>query len=109
MKNQGQIKILLVIKLLTIFISSSYSQITYKGKVYNKNTNEALPYVSVGLMREDIGINANEMGEFKLISFNSYSTDTFIFNCLGYELSKVVVKNIETSFLIETLNEKPIV
>ncbi len=103
-------------------------QSTYKGTIINKKTKEKISFATVGLIKENIGTNAAEDGNFILVSKNEKLNDTLIFSCIGYltlkypvdknnlrslsieleekvnELSEVVITN-KTSWIFKTLND----
>lgn len=102
----------LVIRLFIAQIISTpdiaISQTVYKGSIHNSRTNEAIPYATVGLMLENIGINADENGYFELNSFKSFPNDTLIVSCLGYKISKVVASGLTTEKQVIQLAEQAI-
>lgn len=112
----------LIVPILTV------GQITYHGTITNKKTKEKIPFATVGLIKENIGTNAEDNGNFILVSKNEKLNDTLIFSCVGYEtlkypvdqhnlrslsielkeklneLSEVVITN-KTSWIFNTLND----
>ena len=86
----------------------SLGQTIYKGSLHNNRTNEIIPYASVGLMKENIGTNADENGNFELKSFMSFPDDTLIISCLGYQVLKIKVSGFDNSSLVMQLKEESI-
>ncbi|MEJ7822899.1 MAG: carboxypeptidase-like regulatory domain-containing protein [Chitinophagaceae bacterium] len=118
-------------KIIILFLIApilTVGQTTYNGSITNKKTKEKIPFATVGLIKENIGINATEDGDFILVSKNDKLNDTLIFSCVGYEtlkhpidknnlrnlsieleekvneLSEVVITN-KTSWTFNTLND----
>ncbi len=93
--------------LLLLFLPIlTQGQIIYKGSIINKSTKEKVPYSSVGLIKENTGINANEEGYFILPSKN-YINDTLIISSVGYETFKICVNNLPENLQYE-ISENPI-
>lgn len=88
---------------LLLFVFSpliSNSQIIYKGTVINSTTRKPVAYATVGLLKENAGINANEDGVFSL-SLGKYVTDTLIISCAGYETKKFPIDNLPPDYRFE--------
>jgi hypothetical protein len=81
-------KILILGLLLPSFV---IGQTSFTGTVINKNSKEKIPFVSVGLMSENIGTNADENGHFTLASKSSNVSDTLLFSCIGFSSLKYPV------------------
>jgi hypothetical protein len=81
------------------------AQTSYKGTVINKKSKETIPYATVGLIKENTGINADEEGKFILKSLNPQKNDTLIISSIGYELRKIPLEINKTEYIIG-LNEK---
>ncbi len=79
-----------LILLLPIF---TYAQNNLEGTVYNANTKEPVPFASVSLIKEKIGVNADEKGFFKLINPSPEANDSLIVTCMGYAPIKVALSN----------------
>ncbi len=90
-----------------IFPSMLFGQITYSGKIVSKKSKEKIPYASVGLIKENIGTNADESGFFTLTGSISKEHDSLIVSCVGYETRIVEVKG-QSNCLIE-LEERPMI
>jgi hypothetical protein len=85
--------------LLFLFIPIlTAAQTNYHGTITNKSTKQIIPFVSVGLMKENIGTNADESGSFQLVSNNIKKNDTLIISCIGFQTLKIPAdnKSIET-------------
>ena len=58
-------------RLLIIFLFSPlyfFGQTSFNGTVINTKTKAMIPFATIGLMKENIGTNANEDGSFSVIS-----------------------------------------
>jgi hypothetical protein len=77
-----------------------------KGDIINKRTKEKVPFATVGLMKENTGINADEEGRFSLLS-TKHDRDTLIISSVGYETSKFPVEEVLSNTQFE-ISEKPI-
>lgn len=91
---------------LLLFPVLSFGQITFKGLIKDKKNNAPIPYATVGLMNENTGTTADENGLFELKSLKSFADDTLIVTCLGYQVSKIKVSNLDTSNIEILLIEK---
>ena len=74
--------------IIAIFPVISFGQIVYTGTVVNKDTRVGIPYASIGLVKQNTGINADEEGHFRFETFTSRQ-DSFLVSCIGYETLKV--------------------
>ncbi len=72
----------------------SFGQTTYKGMVVDKFTKEKIPYATVGLIKANTGINADEEGNFTLLTANNDISDTLIISCIGYQTEKVSINDM---------------
>jgi hypothetical protein len=102
--------------LLSLFFPIlTVAQTNYNGIISNKSTKQKIPFASVGLMKENIGTNANEDGSFQLVSNNVKKNDTLIISCIGFQTLKIPAdnKSIETLTIelieIETILKEVIV
>ncbi len=93
--------------LLLLCPSILQAQIIYTGEVLNIKDNSSIPYASIGLLKENRGINANEEGRF-ILSSNSNHPDTLIISSTGFETLKISTENFPAShhfFLKEKITE----
>ncbi len=77
---------------------STYGQHIYKGDIINNITKEKIPFATVGLIKENIGTNADENGKFSLTS-KSYANDTLAISCVGYETVKFPIDKLPENML----------
>ena len=92
-------------RLLIIFLFSPlyfFGQTSFNGTVINTKTKAMIPFATIGLMKENIGTNANEDGSFSLISRTNKANDTLIISCIGFITQKLPVDgNNKTNVVIE--------
>ncbi len=83
------------------FLSLAQTEITtVTGKIQDKNTKEALPYVSIGFKGFSVGTTSDFEGRFKISS--NQKVDTLIFTYVGYKrLSKKISSGINQDLLVE--------
>jgi CarboxypepD_reg-like domain len=83
----------------------SFGQKSFNGNIINKVTKEKIPFVTIGLAKENIGINADEDGFFTLISNKKFPNDTLIISCVGYETFKIILRDSGFEFKDIELSE----
>lgn len=66
------------------YVASTRQKLDVSGWIYDKNTNETLPYATASIMGKPSGSIANVDGHFILIEVPT-DTSTIVFNFLGYE------------------------
>lgn len=72
---------------------------SYNGTVINSKTSEPVPYVAIGLIKANTGMNADENGRF-LLNTKAYMQDTVLLSCVGYEPLKISLNNLPINGLI---------
>lgn len=90
--------------LFLLFPAISYGQHIYTGSIVNKLTKEKIPFATIGLIKENIGTNADEQGKFNLTG--KYETDTLIISCVGYETLKIYSGNLPSDKLFKLQGKK---
>jgi hypothetical protein len=60
---------------------------TIRGTIVNKSNGERIPFATIGLQEENIGINADDNGQFVLASM--FPVDTLIISCFGFTTLKL--------------------
>lgn len=76
-------KLLFCILLFTI--STTVLGQIYSGIVMDKETNEPLKYVSIGIVGKDVGTVSNDDGSFSFEIDDQFSQDSLLFSYIGYE------------------------
>ncbi|CAM1370614.1 Outer membrane protein with a CnaB-type/M14 peptidase domain [Tenacibaculum litopenaei] len=86
-----------------LLLKIGYSQNSIiNGVLLDKNTNESLSYVNIGVLKKGIGTVSKSNGSFSLNIKHIQETDTVKFSALGYKPLIFSVKN-----LVEKLNNNP--
>ena len=96
------IKRLLVVSCLPI---SAFAQISFSGKVIDKKTTAPVPFATVGLVKENIGRNAEADGSFTITSARALADDSLIISCVGFATVRLPVAGLVTINLQITLEE----
>ena len=95
---------LVVILLLIPFCS--YTQVIFRGNVIDKNTKTVIPYATIGLVKENVGTNADDNGQFKIRS-NQPGHDSIIVSCIGYVTRRLpVIDLLHDSTIFLSVDEK---
>jgi hypothetical protein len=79
---------------ILLFPFFAVSQTTLRGNIFNKTSSDKIPYATVGLMKENIGINTDENGYFILKSKSSKLNDTLIVSSVGFVTQKISITNV---------------
>lgn len=82
-----------------------FGQTAFCGKVISIKNKEIIPFATIGLMKENIGTNANEGGIFSLISKNNKTDDTLIISCVGYLTKLLPVERNKIGNLVIELTD----
>jgi hypothetical protein len=74
--------------------------IIFKGKIFDKDRKDVLPYANVFILKENMGTVSNNDGEFILKIPESMIRDTVFISCLGYKqqaraISEIVDKSYD--------------
>ncbi len=76
---------------VTFILQSSlvfiYSQQTdfVAGKIINSGTNEPVPFATILLKDNQLGVYANADGDFKVLNNPEFRTDSLIITCIGFK------------------------
>ncbi|TRX61836.1 carboxypeptidase-like regulatory domain-containing protein [Fulvivirga sp. M361] len=84
---------------LGIVKAQSTDFLVVRGTVYDKASEEPVPYSHVTLKNRSIGTVVNEDGEFSFKIPMSSKTDTVSISAIGYTTQLIPVPSIESSFL----------
>jgi len=76
-----------------------FGQKTYKGVVIDKENFLKVPYATIGLCKENIGINADENGSFTLQSLKPEPNDTLIISSVGFLTERIPISGNSDSNL----------
>ena len=92
--------------IILIFPLITFGQSSISGKVVNSKTKLAIPFATVGLLKENIGTNSSEEGYFQLTSNKLVLTDTLILSSVGFKTLKLPVDFNEKTEMIYELIEQ---
>jgi hypothetical protein len=67
-----------------------------RGKIIDSNTSEPLPFATVMLRNNLLGIHSNADGDFIIRRDASFLTDSVIFTCIGYERYAISYQRLQT-------------
>lgn len=88
--------------------ASIFAQQKIVGKVLNATTQEAIPYVNVGLPRINVGSITNVDGTFSIFIPNQFTNDSLHFSALGYREKKVPLNFFQAKREVTILLEENI-
>lgn len=80
---------------LLFLIQSLQAQTTFSGKLIDSETNEPIPFASVGSKQTKIAVLTNEKGEFKLSLQKVIESDSIQFFAIGYFEYTVSIKELD--------------
>lgn len=99
-------RLLTITGLLVIFYplhSQESSFKTISGHIVDSKSGEDLPFVSVSLKKQHLGLLSNDEGRFDLIVPENGVEDTLLINYLGYQHQLIALKNIATNINIKLI------
>lgn len=100
-------KLYLFILLFSLDLSV-FAQGTITGRIINSETNEKVPYVSIGIEGKTTGTVSNNAGEFSLkISENISPSDSITFSSIGFKTVKFALADL--SEMDNKINLVPVV
>ena len=96
-------RLLLLLLLLPFF---NHAQVSFSGKVVEEFTKKPIPYATIGLIKQNVGTNANEQGEFTF-SCKQPGLDTLIISSIGYITIRLPVNELRVNNVL-TLSVKEV-
>jgi hypothetical protein len=75
-----------------LLFSQSVSYID--GKVINSTTSKPVPFATIKLKNNQLGVFANAEGDFKIIRNPEFQNDSIIITCIGFKRSSLSFKNL---------------
>src|SRR5664279_1819941 len=57
------------------------------GKVFNPSTSKPVPFATIKLKNNKLGVYANADGDFKISRNSDFEEDSLIITCIGYKQS----------------------
>lgn len=92
--------------LLLLLSQSVSAQTIYRGIVQDAESKKPIPYVTIGLVKENIGATSGEDGRFELSSDRPQLKDSLLFQGLGYASFKVAAaswQNWDVPILLQSV------
>jgi hypothetical protein len=95
------ITVLLLSFLCSLITSQLISQPSefIHGKVTNSDNHEPVPFATVKLKYNQLGVYANAEGDFKIIRNPEFQTDSVIITCIGFRRLSVAFKDLNWQML----------
>lgn len=95
--------------LLIVFQTLSQNTLSISGKVVDQETEELLPFATVGVKGSPYGTITNADGAFTFFLPASYLNDTLSVSYVGFETYKVVINKVTEGHLAVALREQVVV
>lgn len=64
------------------------------GKVINRSTSRPIPFATIKLKNNQLGVYANAEGDFKISRNNDFNDDSLLISCIGYKQSSIAFKDL---------------
>lgn len=77
-----------------VAVEESPAIFIFKGRVYDREEKDVLPYTSISVFGSNIGTISNTDGDFELKIPESLKNDTVVISCLGYRQYRVAVSEV---------------
>jgi hypothetical protein len=91
-------KILLNLLCITFLVNSeslfSQSPDFLEGKVINSISSKPVPFATIKLRNNQIGVYANADGDFKIIRKQEFMDDSLMITCIGFKQSAIAYKDL---------------
>ena len=68
-----------------LFSCNVFTQ-SYNGKILDRETGKAIPYVNIGLLKKGDGFTSDLNGNYRFNPVFANATDTLMFSCIGYKV-----------------------
>lgn len=76
-----------------LFTCSIFSQKVVSGTVVDSETNETIPYVNIGILKQSLGTVSNESGKFEFEVKDDFMKDTIKVSSIGYKTISLVASD----------------
>lgn len=76
-----------------LFTCSIFSQKVVSGTVVDSETNETIPYVNIGILKQSLGTVSNESGKFEFEVKGDFMKDTIKVSSIGYKTISLVASD----------------
>jgi len=84
-------------------------QIEISGFIRDSKTNKVIPFATVELMKEKLGVATDYQGKFQLQLQSDCLNDTLIISSLGYKTAHIEVKSLKSNFSNVSILLDPVV
>jgi len=64
------------------------------GKVINNTTSKPVPFATIKLKNNQLGVYANADGDFKISRNDEFKDDSLLISCIGYKQSAIAFKDL---------------
>ncbi|WP_036154330.1 carboxypeptidase-like regulatory domain-containing protein [Maribacter forsetii] len=78
---------------ILLFTYSIFSQNVVSGTVVDSETNETIPYVNIGILKQTLGTVSNESGKFEFEVKDDFMKDTIRVSSIGYKTISLVASD----------------
>jgi CarboxypepD_reg-like domain len=78
-------------------IAQSTEYIT--GRVINSSTSEPIPFATIALKINNIGIYANADGDFRIIRKAQFQSDSLIITCIGFKRTAILFRALKENLV----------
>jgi hypothetical protein len=78
-----------------LFAAMGLSAQVYNGKVFDAQTSETLPFVSIGIPGKSVGTVAQLDGSFSIVISDAYNNDSIRFSIIGYNTKNILVSDLK--------------
>ncbi len=65
------------------------------GKIINSNDNNPVPFASVRLKKNQLGVYANADGDFRIVNNPAFRTDSIVITCIGYRRISIAYDDLK--------------
>lgn len=88
---------LLVVSIVFLFVfvsKTSFGQLLIEGVLYNKSTEEPIPFATVGIIKLNIGTSSNADGSFTLWLNKENKDEYLLISAIGYHPQRISVASL---------------
>ncbi len=91
-----RLHIILLCFILQVNTICLFSQARYyiEGKVINSTTHNPVPFATVKLKNNQLGVYANADGDFRIIRNSDFQNDSVIITCIGFKRQSISYKDL---------------
>ncbi len=93
-----RLRLLLILIFLTWQANSAFlypqSSEYFDGKVINSSTSEPVPFATIKLKNNQLGVYANAEGDFKIARNSEFQDDSLLITCIGFKQCSLAFKDL---------------